>query len=90
MYIPDFESFYEQAAALYRSNPLQTRYCVKYHRDGALQLKVTDDHKVGQQPAPRERATMRPSMRARPRAAAARPRSQCLCTRMCSWRPRMH
>lgn len=48
MYIEDFESFYQQAEALYRSRPLETRYCIKYRNcDGILALKVTDDVKVG-------------------------------------------
>eukprot|EP00983_Pelagomonas_calceolata_P084563 1156383-Pelagomonas_calceolata.AAC.3 len=46
MYIEDFESFYQQAEALYRSRPLETRYCIKYRNcDGVLALKVTDDVK---------------------------------------------
>ncbi|KAF5827718.1 signal recognition particle, SRP9/SRP14 subunit [Dunaliella salina] len=46
MYIEDFESFYQQAEALYRSRPLETRYCIKYRNcDGILALKVTDDVK---------------------------------------------
>ncbi len=47
MYISDFESFYTQAAELFRSRPLETRYCIKYrHCDGKLVLKVTDDRTV--------------------------------------------
>ena len=44
MYIEDWEAFTQQAEALYRSNPLKTRYVLKYrHCDGKLVLKVTDD-----------------------------------------------
>lgn len=47
MYLDDFEAFYQQAEALYRSQPLKTRYCIKYRNcDGILVLKVTDDVKV--------------------------------------------
>ena len=48
MFIEDFEVFIQEAEDLYRSRPLQTRYCIKYrHCDGKLVLKVTDDVKVG-------------------------------------------
>ncbi|CAL5225197.1 g7980 [Coccomyxa viridis] len=44
MLIQDWNSFYEQAEALYRNDPLKTRYVLKYiHKSGKLQLKVTDD-----------------------------------------------
>ena len=47
MYIEDFEAFIQEAEDLYRSQPLKTRYCIKYrHCDGKLVLKVTDDVKV--------------------------------------------
>lgn len=44
MYIEDWESFAQQAEALFRSQPLRTRYVLKYqHSQGKLTLKVTDD-----------------------------------------------
>lgn len=44
MYIESADSFIQQAEDLYRSNPLRTRYVVKYrHCDGKLSMKVTDD-----------------------------------------------
>ena len=44
MYIADWDTFAEQAEALYRSDPLRTRYVLKYrHCDGKAVLKVTDD-----------------------------------------------
>jgi len=44
MYISDWDTFAEQAEALYRSDPLRTRYVLKYrHCDGKAVLKVTDD-----------------------------------------------
>lgn len=44
MYVEDFDSFLQQAEDLFRSSPLDTRYCIKYrHCDGKLVLKVTDD-----------------------------------------------
>ena len=47
VFIEDFEVFIQEAEELYRSNPLATRYCIKYrHCDGKLILKVTDDVKV--------------------------------------------
>ena len=47
MFVEDFDVFIQEAEELYRSNPLATRYCVKYrHCDGKLILKVTDDVKV--------------------------------------------
>ncbi len=47
MLIQDWNSFYEQAEALYRNDPLKTRYVLKYiHKSGKLQLKVTDDRVV--------------------------------------------
>lgn len=47
MYIDNWDSFYQQAEELYRSNPLKTRYVTKYrHCDGKLALKVTDDRTV--------------------------------------------
>ena len=43
MYIEHWDAFYEQAVALYRANPLKTRFVTKYrHCDGKLTLKVTD------------------------------------------------
>lgn len=47
MYISDWDTFAEQAEALYRSDPLRTRYVLKYrHCDGKAVLKVTDDRTV--------------------------------------------
>lgn len=47
MYISDWDTFAEQAEALYRSDPLKTRYVLKYrHCDGKAVLKVTDDKTV--------------------------------------------
>ncbi|KAL4432812.1 hypothetical protein ABPG77_008138 [Micractinium sp. CCAP 211/92] len=44
MLIEHWDAFYEQAVALYRQNPLKTRFVTKYrHCDGKLWLKVTDD-----------------------------------------------
>ncbi|KAL6779123.1 SRP9 [Auxenochlorella protothecoides x Auxenochlorella symbiontica] len=44
MYIENWESFYQQAEALYTANPLLTRYSIKYrHCDGKLSVKVTDN-----------------------------------------------
>jgi signal recognition particle subunit SRP9 len=44
MYLETIESFLVQAEDLYRSNPLKTRYSIKYrHCDGKLVVKVTDD-----------------------------------------------
>ena len=47
MYIADWDTFAEQAEALYRSEPLRVRYVLKYrHCDGKAVLKVTDDKTV--------------------------------------------
>ena len=47
MYIQDWDTFAEQAEALYRSDPLKVRYILKYrHCDGKAVLKVTDDKTV--------------------------------------------
>ena len=47
MFIESWDSFQEQAEALYRSDPLATRYVLKYSHAGAkLVLKVTDDKVV--------------------------------------------
>ena len=47
MFIEDWNSFYEQAEKLYRSDPLKTRYVLKYvHKSAKLVLKVTDDKVV--------------------------------------------
>eukprot|EP00890_Picochlorum_soloecismus_P001288 jgi/Picsp_1/215/NSC_00214-R1_signal recognition particle 9 kda protein len=44
MYLETVESFLVQAEDLYKSNPLKTRYVMKYrHCDGKLVVKVTDD-----------------------------------------------
>lgn len=44
MYVQDWDIFAEQAEALYRSDPLNVRYVLKYrHCDGKAVLKVTDD-----------------------------------------------
>ena len=47
MYIAAWDTFAEQAEALYRSDPIRTRYVLKYrHCDGKAVLKVTDDKTV--------------------------------------------
>jgi signal recognition particle subunit SRP9 len=47
MFIEDWDSFFEQAQQLYRTDPLRTRYVFKYsHSSGKLILKVTDDRVV--------------------------------------------
>lgn len=47
MYIENWDSFFQQAVALYQNNPLKTRFVTKYrHCDGKLTLKVTDDTTV--------------------------------------------
>lgn len=47
MFVEDWDSFYQQAENLYQSNPLSTRYVMKYtHSSGKLVLKVTDDRVV--------------------------------------------
>ena len=47
MYIQDWDTFAEQAEALYRSDPLKVRYVLKYrHCDAKAVLKVTDDKTV--------------------------------------------
>jgi len=47
MYLETVESFLIQAEDLYKSNPLKTRYSMKYrHCDGKLVVKVTDDTTV--------------------------------------------
>lgn len=47
MYVQDWDTFAEQAEALYRSDPLKVRYVLKYrHCDGKAVLKVTDDKTV--------------------------------------------
>ena len=47
MYIQDWDTFAEQAEALYRGDPLKARYVLKYrHCDGKAVLKVTDDKTV--------------------------------------------
>eukprot|EP00891_Asterochloris_glomerata_P003942 jgi/Astpho2/3942/gw1.00063.218.1_t len=44
MFIQDWDSFAEQAEALYKADPICTRYTLKYrHCDGKAVLKVTDD-----------------------------------------------
>lgn len=44
MFVEDWDTFMERSEALYRSQPLRTRYVLKYrHCDGKLILKVTDD-----------------------------------------------
>lgn len=44
MYLETVESFLVQAQDLFRSNPLQTRYSIKYrHCDQKLVAKITDD-----------------------------------------------
>lgn len=47
MFIQDWDSFAEQAEALYKADPICTRYTLKYrHCDGKAVLKVTDDKVV--------------------------------------------
>ena len=47
MYLETIESFLIQAEDLYRSNPLKTRYVIKYrHSEGKLVVKMTDDTTV--------------------------------------------
>jgi len=42
--VESLDSFVEQAEALYKQNPLKSRYVIKYsHCKGKLSLKVTDD-----------------------------------------------
>jgi len=42
--VESLDSFVEQAEALYKQNPLASRYVIKYsHCKGKLSLKVTDD-----------------------------------------------
>ena len=42
--VESLDSFIEQAEALYKQNPLKSRYVIKYsHSKGKLSLKVTDD-----------------------------------------------
>ena len=44
MFVQNWDSFAEQAEALYRADPIRTRYTLKYrHCDGKAVLKVTDD-----------------------------------------------
>lgn len=44
MLLEDFNSFYQQAEELLLRSPLKTRYVIKYrHKEGKLELKVTDD-----------------------------------------------
>ena len=47
MYIEEWDSFYQQAEALFLADPLKTRLVIKYtHSKGKLTLKVTDDRTV--------------------------------------------
>jgi len=40
----NFEEFYEEAAGLFVSDPLRTRYVARYrHHDSKVTLKVTND-----------------------------------------------
>lgn len=49
MYLEDFDSFFQQAEALFVEDPLRTRYCLKYSNSaGKLVLKVTNDRVVRQ------------------------------------------
>lgn len=51
VYVEDWDAFAAQAEALFRSEPLKTRYCTKYiHKEGTLVLKVTDDKTVRKAP----------------------------------------
>jgi len=46
VYIKSWTEYQTEAEKLYEEQPTRTRYCVKYRaRDGALTLKVTDDHR---------------------------------------------
>ena len=48
MYIEEWDSFYQQAEALFIADPLKTRLVLKYsHSKAKLTLKVTDDRTVG-------------------------------------------
>ena len=67
MYLESLDSFVQQAEALFASNPLKTRYVMKYrHCDGKLVLKVTDDDTVSA-PAP---PMHRPAANTAPAAAS--------------------
>ena len=47
MFLQSLDAFIQQAEELYRRDPLRVRYVLKYkHREGKLQLKVTDDKVV--------------------------------------------
>ncbi|KAK2079401.1 hypothetical protein QBZ16_003092 [Prototheca wickerhamii] len=47
MHIENWEKFYQRAEALYRADPLNTRYSLKYRNcDGRLHIKVTDNTTV--------------------------------------------
>lgn len=47
MYIEDWDSFYQQAEALFVADPLKTRLVLKYtHSKSKLTVKVTDDRTV--------------------------------------------
>jgi signal recognition particle subunit SRP9 len=42
--VNDFDDFYQRAVLLYRSDPSQVRYVMKYrHCDGNIVFKVTSD-----------------------------------------------
>ena len=42
--VESIDSFVDQAEALYKQDPLKSRYVIKYnHSKGKLVLKVTDD-----------------------------------------------
>ena len=46
-FIEDFEAFMQAGEALFRKDPLKTRFTTKYaHQKGKLTLKVTNDHEV--------------------------------------------
>ena len=47
MHIENWEKFYQRAEALYKADPLNTRYSLKYRNcDGRLHIKVTDNTTV--------------------------------------------
>nr|XP_024393966.1 signal recognition particle 9 kDa protein-like isoform X2 [Physcomitrium patens] len=47
VYIENWDDFQARSSALFRSDPVATRYVMKYrHCDGKLVLKVTDDKVV--------------------------------------------
>ena len=79
MYVETFESFSEQAVALFRSNPLKARFVTKYrHCDGKLVLKVTDDSTVSCCGRAAHAACRQLLLARAPHAPHTRPSLQCL------------